>query len=80
MHHLITVMGVSERFACRVTGQHRATQRHQPAATTPADQDVALRQWLRDYAKAHPRWGFRPAFHDARGEGWQVNRKKVQRL
>ena len=73
-------MGVSERFACRVTGQHRTTQRHQPVATTPADPDAPLRQWLRDYAKAHPRWGFRRAYHDACGEGWSVNHKKVQRL
>ena len=80
MHHLIDVMGVSERFACRVTGQHRTTQRHQPANSTPVDPDAALRQWLRDYAKAHPRWGHRRAYHDARGEGWLVNHKKVQRL
>jgi putative transposase len=74
------VLGVSERFACRVTGQHRATQRHQPAATTPADPDAALRAWLRAYAKDHPRRGFRPAYHDARGEGWHVNHKRIQRL
>ena len=80
MHHLVAVMGLSERFACRVTGQHRTTQRHQPASATPADPDAALRQWLRDYAKAHPRWGHRRAYHDARGEGWRVNHKKVQRL
>ena len=80
MHHLVAVMGLSERFACRVTGQHRSTQRHQPANATPADPDAALRQWLRDYAKAHPRWGHRRAYHDARGEGWHVNHKKVQRL
>jgi putative transposase len=73
-------MGVSERFACRVTGQHRTTQRHHPAATTPDDPDAGLRQWLRDYAKAHPRWGHRRAYHDARGEGWQINHKKIQRL
>jgi putative transposase len=74
------VLGVSERFACRVTGQHRATQRHQPTATTPADPDAALRGWLRAYAKDHPRRGFRPAYHDARGEGWHANHKKIQRL
>jgi hypothetical protein len=45
------VLGVSERLACRVTGQHRATQRHEPAAATPADPDAALRDWLRAYAK-----------------------------
>jgi len=68
---------VSERFACRVTGQHRTTQRHQATGTTPADPDTALRQWLRDYVKAHPRWGFQRACHDAGGEGWTVNHKKI---
>jgi transposase InsO family protein len=74
------VLGVSERFACRVTGQHRATQRHEPAAATPEDPDGGLRWSLREYAKDHPRRGFRSAYHDARGEGWVVNHKKVQRL
>ena len=75
------MLGVSERFACRVTGQHRATQRHEPAADTPDDPDAALRAWLRTYAKNHPRRGFRPAYHDARGEeDWIVNHKKIQRL
>ncbi len=78
--HLIRVMGVSERFACRVTGQHRATQRRAPTATTPADPDAGLRAWLRQWAKDHPRRGFRNAYHDARGQGWVVNHKKVQRL
>ncbi len=73
-------MGISERFACRVSGQHRATQRHEPVSTTAKDPDAALRDWLRAYAKYHPRRGFRPAYHDARAEGWVVNHKKVQRL
>jgi putative transposase len=60
-------------FACRVTGQHRTTQRHEAHAETPADPDAGLRS----YAKAHPR---RPAYHDARAEGWMVNHKKLQRL
>ena len=80
MAHLIRVMGVSERFACRVTGQNRATQRREPTGTTTADPDAALRVWLRRYAKDHPKRGFRPAYHDARAEGWNVNRKKIQRL
>jgi putative transposase len=74
------VLKVSERFACRVIGQNRGTQRRPPAAQTPADPDAALRAWLRAYAKAHPRWGFRRAYYDARGEGWVVNHKKIQRL
>jgi transposase InsO family protein len=74
------VLGVSERLACRVTGQNRGTQRHLPAAQQPGDPDAALRAWLRAYARAHPRWGHRRAYHDARGEGWTVNHKKLQRL
>jgi hypothetical protein len=72
--------GAVERFACRVTGQHRATQRHQPAATTPVDPDAALRTWLRAYAGGHARRGFRPAYHDAHSEGRNVNHNKIQRL
>src|SRR6266545_5807881 len=37
VHHLMRTMKVSERFACRVTGQNRSTQRRPPATTTPAD-------------------------------------------
>ena len=80
MHHLIEVLGVSQRFACRVTGQQRSTQRRPPVSTTPADPDAALRDWLRAWAKTHPRRGFRNAHADARGEGWAVNHKKIQRL
>jgi transposase InsO family protein len=73
-------MSVSERFACRVTGQNRTTQRRPPTPTTPADPDAALRDWLQAWAKDHPRRGFRNAYHDARDEGWHVNHKKIQRL
>ena len=50
VHHLIEVLGVSERFACRVVGQHRSTQRHEPVSATVEDPDAALREWLREYA------------------------------
>jgi len=77
---LIAAMGVSERFACVVVGQNRTTQRRESAGTTVADPDAGLRTWLRQYAKDHPRWGFRRAYHDARADGWIVNHKKLQRL
>lgn len=76
----MSVLEVSERFACRVTGQHRSTQRHPPASQTPTDSDSALRDRLRTWARNHPRQGFRRAYHDARGKGWTVNHKKLQRL
>lgn len=74
------MLKVSERFACRVTGQHRSTQRHRTVCQTGADPDAALREWLRQWARDHPRWGFRRAHHCARAEGWTVNHKRVQRL
>ena len=54
--HLIRVMSVSERFACRVTGQNRTTQRRPPTPTTPADPDAALRDWLQAWAKSCLPW------------------------
>ena len=47
--------GVSQHHACRVVGQHRSTQRHQPLAVP--DDEVQLRAELRAFAKRRPRWG-----------------------
>jgi transposase InsO family protein len=71
-------LGLSERRACQITGQHRSTQRHQPRRG--ADRDDALRERLRRLSAEHPRWGYRLAWGAVRNEGWAVNRKKVQRL
>jgi len=70
-------LGVSERRACRVVGQHRSTQRREPTA---AADDQALRVALRAFAGGRPRWGYRRAHHHLVAEGWSVNRKRVQRL
>jgi putative transposase len=70
-------LGVSERWACRVVGQHRSTQRHEPVR---AADDAALRAELRKFSKDRPRWGYRRAHHRLREQGWEVNRKRVQRL
>jgi putative transposase len=70
-------LSVSERRACRVTGQHRSTQRHRPRK---ADRDDGLRARLRSLSGEHPRWGYRRAWASLRSEGWAVNRKKIQRL
>lgn len=70
-------LGVSERWACRVVGQHRSTQRHEPVR---AADDAALRAELRKFSVERPRWGYRRAHHRLRQEGWEVNRKRVQRL
>ncbi|OBA45110.1 integrase [Kocuria sp. ICS0012] len=67
-------------MACRLAGLSRSAYRRPLQGETTADPDLALRDWLRAYAKKHPRWGYRRAYHDARGEGWVVNHKKIQRL
>ena len=70
-------LSLSERRACRITGQHRSTQRHRPLC---CDRDDALRARLRRLSREHPRWGYRRAWASLRGEGFEVNRKKIQRL
>jgi transposase InsO family protein len=75
--HLQRVLGLSERLACRIVGQHRSTQRHQPVEP---DRDRALRVELRQLSRAHPRWGYRRAHAQLRQQGWRVNRKAIQRL
>ena len=70
-------LGLSQRRACKIVGQHRSSQRHQPAETNP---DRDLRARLRRFAKHHPRWGYRRAHAVLRREGHAVNRKKIQRL
>ena len=75
---LVDRFGVSERRACRVTGQHRSTQRREPRPR-PASEDK-LRARLRQIAREHPRWGWKTAYPIVRREGWAVNRKRIQRL
>jgi putative transposase len=77
VEHLQRVLGVSQRWACQLVGQHRSTQRHQPV---PPDRDRALRERLRAFSRAHPRWGYRRAHAQLCGQGWRVNRKAIQRL
>src|SRR5689334_4935181 len=70
-------MGFSERRACRLAGQHRSTQRHEPPV---AGDDVALRGELRRISCKRPRWGYRRAHQLLLEQGWEVNRKRTQRL
>jgi putative transposase len=74
--HLQRVLGISQRLACQIVGQHRSTQRHQPGEP---DRDPALGEQLRQLSRAHPRWGYRRAHAHLRQQGWCVNRKAIQR-
>ena len=44
-------LGVSQRRACAIVGQHRSTQRYEPAEPDP---DRSLRAELRGFAESHP--------------------------
>ncbi len=74
---MVDVLNVSERRACEVLEQPRSTQRYRPVR---ADQDQALLMRMRRLAEQNPRYGYRRVWASLRREGWEVNRKRVQRL
>jgi putative transposase len=69
--------GVSERRACRVVGQPRATQRQRPK---PRPGEGRLLARMLALVRRHPRFGYRRIWALLRREGWRVNRKRVYRL
>jgi putative transposase len=70
-------LGVSERLACRVLGQHRSTQRKRP--TTP-DDEAALTADIIELARLYGRYGYRRITALLRQAGWGVNHKRVERI
>jgi putative transposase len=70
--------GCSQRRACEIIGQPRSTQRLPEPVVT--DDEAELRRFLRNFATARPRWGWKRAYVAAREAGWRVNRKRIQRL
>jgi putative transposase len=70
-------LGVSERRACQVLGQHRSTQRKVPHM--PED-EAALTADVIELAKTYGRYGYRRITALLRNAGWLVNAKRVQRI
>ncbi len=70
-------LGVSERRACEVLGQHRSTQRKVPCAP---DDEAALTESIIDLAKQYGRYGYRRITALLRAEGWSCNHKRVERI
>jgi len=70
-------MELSERRACRILQQPRMTQRYEPKQP---DKDKALVAAMKRLAGKHPRYGYRFITAKLRQDGWQVNKKRVQRL
>ena len=68
---------VSERFACRVLGQHRSTQRKTPKGRS--DEEALTADIIR-LASRYGRYGYRRITAMLRSEGWTVNAKRVERI
>ena len=77
MDHVTAELGVSERKACQVLGQHRSTQRK---ARRTADDEAALTQAVVELAKQYGRYGYRRITALLHAEGWACNHKRVQRI
>jgi len=75
--HVRRVLGISERRACRVLGQPRATQRYD--GITPNDEPLLVNRII-DLASEYGRYGYRRVTGLLRNEGWRVNHKRVERL
>jgi transposase InsO family protein len=77
VEHAVAELGVSERFACRVLGQHRSTQRKRP---TKPDDEAALTADITALAIQYGRYGYRRITAMLWGRGWKVNVKRVARI
>jgi hypothetical protein len=70
-------LGISERRACRYVGQHRSTQRY---VSRPPELEERLVERMNVLAARYPRYGYRRIWMLLRGEGFEVNRKRIERL
>src|SRR4051794_8383289 len=77
VEHVTTKLGISERLACKVLGQHRSTQRKAPSAP---DDEAALRDEIIALAKLYGRYGYRRVTALPRVAGWCTNHKRVERI
>jgi len=67
---------LSQRRACRLTDQHRATQRYESVR----DDDRELRDRIVEIAHARRRFGWKRVQMILRREGYEVNHKKTYRI
>ncbi len=77
VEHLKKDFGVSERRACRVAGQPRATQRYRPQARD--DERVLVRR-MRALERRHSAWGYRRIWAGLWAEGFAVSAQRIWRL
>jgi putative transposase len=77
VEHVVAEHGVSERFACRVLGQHRSTQRK---ISRKPDDEAALTANITALAIQYGRYGYRHIAAMLGDQGWVVNVKRVERI
>jgi len=77
VNQAIQTLDVSERRACRVVGQPRATQRYHKR---PADDEDFLTSRIIELASPYGRYGYRRVTALLRNEGWIINHKRVERI
>lgn len=77
MGHVRHALGTSERRACQALGQPRSTQRYQPRQRLG---EAELVKRMLALSARNPRFGYRRVWSLLRREGFDVNRKRVQRL
>ncbi|MEM8971880.1 MAG: IS3 family transposase [Pseudomonadota bacterium] len=70
-------LGVSERRACLVLGQHRSTQRRVPRGRSDEEH---LTEDIIELAREYGRYGYRIVTGLLRNSGWHVNHKRIERI
>ena len=74
--HVVACLGVPERTACRVLGQHRSTQRKLPRT---ADDEAALTADIVELARRYGRYGYRRITALLQAAGWLAGQPQAGR-
>jgi putative transposase len=74
--YVVASHGYSERRACRLTRQHRSTQR-KPSTSDPLTE---LRQRMHEIVATRIRFGYRRVHIMLRREGWEIGKNRVYRV
>ena len=77
MERVCEQLGVSQRRACQVITQPRATQRYSQGRDLDKD---ALVSGVVELATRYGRYGYRRVTALLKSEGWRVNHKRVERI
>lgn len=77
MNHVVKILNVSQRRACRVLGHNRSTQQYK-CKENEFEEKLTLR--IVELASLYGRYGYRRVTGLLNNEGWKVNHKRVERI